>query len=74
MPPPRPPLPLAARNEPFLQTHAINSSKISIFNTLYMNKDLPKKKKKKKGFYWESEFFSLREKNPAWRGAVVLKG
>ena len=64
MPPPRPPLPLPARNEPFLQTHTINSSKIFIFNTLYMNKDLPKKKKRKKekGFYWERDFSALERK------------
>lgn len=41
-----------------------------------MNKDLPKKKKKKEreGILLGKRFFSLGEKNPAWRGAVVLKG
>lgn len=43
--PPPPPAP-SSGNEPFLQTHAINGTKTSIFNTLYMNKGLPKKKKR----------------------------
>ena len=74
VPPPRAPLPLPARNKPFLQTHAINSNKISIFNTLYMNKDLPKEKKKKMGFYWESGIFQPRREKSCLEWGSGAKG